>query len=259
MLTIGNILALDWGTILFCAVVCSLSYGLINEHLKSKEGNSMPQQYPFEATIVGLRNLDRILDFMQEGMKEHAELHDGSKTGKIKMLFQPQVIITSSIENITHILKTRIDNYGKGPNFSYRFQALLGDGIFNTDGEKWYNHRKTSSHLFNLNKFKTGVLDTFNEHADTLVKILSASKAVDIQALMFKFTLDSIGRIAFGSVVIFIYTYLLFTKYYKIDRVLGMKLVLWRGKMLNLLKTLTSVKSLSTTHSSTPCGWPSAT
>lgn len=168
------------------------------EYLKCKEGNSLQESYPFECTVLGLKNLDRILDFMQEGLEEHAKNFSGSKTAKVKMLFQPQLVLTHSIENITHILKTRMDNYGKGPTFSYRFQALLGDGIFNTDGERWYNHRKTSSHLFNLNKFKTGVLDTFNEHADKLIGILSRSRVVDIQDLMFKFTLDSIGRIAFG-------------------------------------------------------------
>lgn len=77
----------------------------------------------------------------------------------------------------------------------------------------WYKHRKTSAHLFNTNKFKTTVLDTFNRHCDILVNIIdkhalqpSASgvsldkggEVFDIAALMFKFTLDSIGFIAFG-------------------------------------------------------------
>ena len=65
----------------------------------------------------------------------------------------------------------------------------------------WYKHRKTSSHLFNLGKFKTGVQDTFNVGADKLIDILKKSegKSIDIQSLMFKFTLDSIGLIAFGN------------------------------------------------------------
>ena len=135
---------------------------------------------------------------MQEGLAEHSLHFPGSKTARIKLLFMPQVVFTNNIENISYILKTNMLNYGKGPTFSSRFQSLLGDGIFNTDGDKWYNHRKTSSHLFNLNKFKTGVLDTFNIHADLLLRILRSNSAVDIQALMFKFTLDSIGKIAFG-------------------------------------------------------------
>ncbi len=40
------------------------------------------------------------------------------------------------------------------------------------DGEKWYSHRKTSSNLFNTNKFKGAVLDTFNRHVDILLQIL---------------------------------------------------------------------------------------
>jgi cytochrome P450 len=64
-----------------------------------------------------------------------------------------------------------------------------------------YKHRKTSSHLFNLGKFKSGVQDTFNTNGDKLIRILRESKGkpIDIAGLMFKFTLDSIGNIAFGS------------------------------------------------------------
>lgn len=116
------------------------------------------------------------------------------------------IVITNSIENITYILKGNFDAYGKGPIFKSKFQLLLGDGIFNTDGDLWYKHRKTSAHLFNLNKFRTTVLDTFNRHCDTLVGIIGETcdskpnePVLDVAALMFKFTLDSIGFIAFGK------------------------------------------------------------
>lgn len=127
----------------------------------------------------------------------------GWKTFHINILGLPEVVMTNDIASIEYILKTNFDSYGKGPNFKYRFQSLLGDGIFNTDGDLWYKHRKTSAHLFNLNKFKTTVLDTFNDHMDTLCAIIAnnAEKnvAFDIQQLMLKFTLDSIGYIAFGQ------------------------------------------------------------
>lgn len=198
MNVVANYSIPNWPLMAFGAVVMVVSYAFFVEYIKCREGNSIPQKYPFEATVEGLKNLDRILDFIQEGLMEHAKNTGGSKTARVKMLFQPQIVLTNNIENITHILKTKMDNYGKGPTFSYRFQSLLGDGIFNTDGDRWYNHRKTSAHLFNLNKFKTGVLDTFNDHADKLISILNSSTVLDIQSLMFKFTLDSIGKIAFG-------------------------------------------------------------
>jgi cytochrome P450 len=188
----------NWLAIIFCILVFAASFVFISEYIKCKDGNSMIESYPFETTVTTLRHLDRVLDLMQEGLEEHTKNNGGSKTMKIRMIFQPQMILTNSIENITHILKTNMTNYGKGPTFSSKFHALLGDGIFNTDGKEWYNHRKTSSHLFNLNKFKTGVLDTFNTHADSLLGVLHAGPKTDIQSLMFKFTLDSIGVIAFG-------------------------------------------------------------
>lgn len=100
-------------------------------------------------------------------------------------------------------MKTNFDNFVKGPQMKFRFQGLLGDGIFNADGALWYLHRKTSSALFNMNKFRGVVLDTFNEHAGVVLqqleKSIGSEKGIDFQALMFKYTLDSIGKIAFGQ------------------------------------------------------------
>jgi hypothetical protein len=108
-------------------------------------------------------------------------------------------IHTNDVEIITHVLKN-IETYGlllpslplplfslftrskgKGPIFKLHFGELLGEGVFSSgksllaigrslesqaiDGEPWYKHRKTSSHLFNLNVFKNGVLDTCSSPA----------------------------------------------------------------------------------------------
>jgi hypothetical protein len=43
------------------------------------------------------------------------------------------MVITSDIANIEYILKTNFENYPKGPITKFRFQALLGDGIFNAE------------------------------------------------------------------------------------------------------------------------------
>ena len=124
------------------------------------------------------------------------------KTFHMNLFGLPDIVLFNSIENVTYVLKDNFESYGKGPVFKARFQGLLGDGIFNTDGTAWFQHRKTSAHLFNTNKFRTTVLDTFNHHCDALIDIINGKgkgTSFDIASLMFKYTLDSIGLIAFGA------------------------------------------------------------
>lgn len=59
--------------------------------------------------------------------------------------------------------------------------------------------------MFSRNAFKSHFSDVFSRHGKELVKVLhqhaSKSSTVDMQDLYFRFTLDSIGEIAFGAVI----------------------------------------------------------
>lgn len=185
--------------VVLCSATALTLLLLLTEYVASITGNSVKDSYPFEATFRILANQHRLLHFFQDELNNYKK-KDGKETLKARYLMSEQFVITSNVDNITHVLKN-VETYGKGPSFTRRFTQLLGNGIFNTDGDVWYKHRKTSSHLFNLGKFKSGVQDTFNSNADKLITILKKSNGapIDIQGLMFKFTLDSIGYIAFGS------------------------------------------------------------
>ncbi|PIA57480.1 hypothetical protein AQUCO_00600306v1 [Aquilegia coerulea] len=81
-------------------------------------------------------------------------------------------------------------------------EVLLGDGIFNSDGEHWRRQRKTASLEFasrNLKEFSTIV---FREYALKLSSILGQAsldnKEVDMQELLMRLTLDSICKVGFG-------------------------------------------------------------
>ncbi|KAG8097008.1 hypothetical protein GUJ93_ZPchr0013g37360 [Zizania palustris] len=80
--------------------------------------------------------------------------------------------------------------------------VLLGDGIFNADGEMWRKQRKTASFEFaskNLRDYSTVV---FREYSLKLSSILSkackAGRFVDMQELFMRMTLDSICKVGFG-------------------------------------------------------------
>jgi cytochrome P450 len=134
----------------------------------------------------------------------------GGKTWTFKVMFRPRVYVILSPENVEYILKTNFANYGKGPMFRARMEELLGEGIFNVDGSRWYEQRKISSHLFTHRNFKQRMLTTINKDVHTLVDIVgqvadkakgnsSGAAEVNFSRLFARYTLDAIGEIAFGK------------------------------------------------------------
>jgi cytochrome P450 len=99
--------------------------------------------------------------------------------------------------------KDNFENYPKGKPFTDRLMDLLGHGIFNSDGMKWKTARKTASQIFTLHALRDDMTVVFREHGVKLLSKLEevsnrADKHCDMQDLFFKFTLDSISKIAFG-------------------------------------------------------------
>jgi cytochrome P450 len=142
-------------------------------------------------------NMHTMLDWMRS---KESSLPPNQLTFCINLFGLPWLVSTQSIENITYVLK-QVDMFGKGPNWTSRFSGLLGQGIFNSDGETWYHHRKLSANLFKMSSFKNEMIDTFYDHCQELIEVLNESqrgKAFDIQHVMFNFTLESIGKIGFG-------------------------------------------------------------
>eukprot|EP00005_Dracoamoeba_jomungandri_P004934 CAMPEP_0174254330 /NCGR_PEP_ID=MMETSP0439-20130205/3674_1 /TAXON_ID=0 /ORGANISM="Stereomyxa ramosa, Strain Chinc5" /LENGTH=338 /DNA_ID=CAMNT_0015335865 /DNA_START=189 /DNA_END=1202 /DNA_ORIENTATION=+ len=105
-------------------------------------------------------------------------------------------------QDIEYMLKTNWKNFIQGPDRKEIFQELLGDGIFNADGEIWKQQRKTASHEFSVNKFKGFTSQVFTEHGKLLLERLDAyaqsGEEFDMQDLAARYTLDCIGEIAFG-------------------------------------------------------------
>lgn len=106
-------------------------------------------------------------------------------------------------QDIKHILKTNFDNYIKGREQQEIFNELLGDGIFNSDGDTWKEHRKISSHNFSQLNIRTFMSNVFIEHANEFNKSLDIyidkhREIVDLQALFKRLIFDIICKIALG-------------------------------------------------------------
>ncbi len=165
--------------------------------------DNIPQKYPFEGIIMIATNLHRQLEII--GLwQDRAIAVNKKKSMVLDSALLPCLVVTNNLENVTYILKDNWKNFGKSGNvFKPRLQGLLGDGIFNADGQQWYAHRKTSAHLFKMSKFKGSILEIFNDDLDQVIDVINTSikqydHIIDIHDLLHRYTLESISRIAFG-------------------------------------------------------------
>jgi cytochrome P450 len=160
-----------------------------------------PETYPFASTIRIIGSVDRALDELLDVVREVKKRFD-RKSVILNTIGVSHLVITGDVENITYILKTNFENFGKtGHVFKPKFQELLGNGIFNADGHTWYAHRKTSALIFKLNRFKTSVLEVFHDDMDQCIEWIRSkpkNTPFDLHGLMHRFTLESIARLAFG-------------------------------------------------------------
>ncbi|XP_047329406.1 cytochrome P450 94A1-like [Impatiens glandulifera] len=165
----------------------------------SKNPNKFPRSYPFIGSIFAIyANRERGIQWTSD-----LALASPSKTVVIHRPVFRQIVVTANPANVRHILRTHFHNYEKGDFFNVVIRDLLGDGIFNTDGEKWKFQRQVASHEFNtksLRKFIEQVVDS--ELSDRLIPILSAAAAnntvLDLQDILQRFTFDNVCKIAFG-------------------------------------------------------------
>ncbi|XP_072988116.1 cytochrome P450 704B1 [Typha latifolia] len=164
-------------------------------HRWSQRNQQGPKTWPiFGAAIEQLRNYERMHDWLVEYLSK-------SKTITVSMPFTAYTYIADPA-NVEHVLKTNFTNYPKGERYQSYMDVLLGDGIFNADGEMWRKQRKTASFEFaskNLRDFSAVV---FREYALKLSNILCQAsidnKVIDIQDFLMRMTLDSICKVGFG-------------------------------------------------------------
>ncbi|XAR58925.1 Unspecific monooxygenase [Bertholletia excelsa] len=112
--------------------------------------------------------------------------------------------VTCHPKNIEHILRTRFDNYPKGPTWQTAFHDLLGQGIFNSDGETWLVQRKTAALEFTTRTLRQAMARWVNQIIKTrLWRILEKASAentpVDLQDLLLRLTFDNICGLTFGK------------------------------------------------------------
>ncbi|CAJ1979163.1 unnamed protein product [Sphenostylis stenocarpa] len=115
--------------------------------------------------------------------------------------------ITSNPDNVEYILKTNFQNYPKGKPFSAILGDLLGQGIFNVDGDSWRFQRKMASLELGSVAIRSYAMDLVNEEiharliplaASTARGEFNANRVLDLQDILRRFSFDNICKFSFG-------------------------------------------------------------
>ena len=165
-----------------------------------------PRVWPLLGSLPGLvENCDRLHDWICDNLRQCGGTYQ-TCTCAIPFLAKKQglVTVTCDPKNLEHILKTRFDNYPKGPTWHAVFHDLLGDGIFNSDGDTWLFQRKTAALEFTTRTLRQAmarwVSRAIKERLCVVLKTAELeAKPVDIQDLMLRLTFDNICGLAFGK------------------------------------------------------------
>ncbi|KAI4357341.1 hypothetical protein L6164_001297 [Bauhinia variegata] len=112
-------------------------------------------------------------------------------------------LIISDPLNVQHITSKNYSNYEKGPEFHEIFD-VFGDGIVNSDSEKWKSNRILYHSLFTQNRYKKLVYKTIEKEVrSSLLPFLNhasnaAGTEVDLQEALQRLTYDNICMMALG-------------------------------------------------------------
>jgi cytochrome P450 len=132
-------------------------------------------------------------DFMLELTEEYGNIF------QLRLLTDNR-IVTVEPHHVKAILATQFDAFDKGPTFRHQFKSLLGEGVFNADGEMWKFHRTMTRPFFTRERISD--FDIYDKNCASTLKLartrLAEGYPVEFQDLVSRFTLDSATEYLFG-------------------------------------------------------------
>ncbi|PWZ11406.1 Cytochrome P450 86A1 [Zea mays] len=171
-------------------------------------GLSGPRMWPLVGSLPSVvLNRARVHDWIVDNLRSTGEAAT-YQTCILPMPFlarrQGLVTVTCNPRNLEHILRARFDNYPKGPMWQAAFHDLLGEGIFNSDGETWLLQRKTAALEFTTRTLRQAMARWANRIIkyrlwSILADRCEAAASVDLQDLLLRLTFDNICGLTFGK------------------------------------------------------------
>ncbi|CAF2306629.1 hypothetical protein YC2023_121156 [Brassica napus] len=165
-----------------------------------------PRVWPVLGSLPGLiEQRDRMHEWITENLRVCGGTYQTCICA-VPFLARKQGLVTVTCDprNLEHMLKTRFDNYPKGPTWQSVFHDLLGQGIFNSDGDTWLFQRKTAALEFTTRTLRQAMGRWVNQgiklrFCPILESAQAKSEPIDLQDLVLRLTFDNICGLAFGK------------------------------------------------------------
>ncbi|CAA7262215.1 unnamed protein product [Cyclocybe aegerita] len=171
---------------------------IINKREAAKHGATLPplvQESGLKVIQTMVENLKH--GYPAEPFRRWAEGY--GHTYRIHLLTET-ALFTDDPDAIKAMLATQFEAFEKGPIFQDQIDALLGTGVFNSDGEMWKFHRGITRPFFTRERISD--FDIYARNADRSLKQakkrLAEGYSIDFQDLVSRFTLDSATEFLFG-------------------------------------------------------------
>ncbi|KIK91734.1 hypothetical protein PAXRUDRAFT_148862 [Paxillus rubicundulus Ve08.2h10] len=173
-------------------------YALLQEESKRRRATALgarllPQtrgHWPGNADILWDLISRTETDYIGAAFVDQSKIH--GPVFNMRILWE-DTIITTEPQHIKTILATDFNGYVKGNKFKAAADNVLGDGVFNSDGETWKLHRTMTRPFFSIDRISH--FDIFDRHAETVVALMKQrfriGLAIDFQDLISRFTLDA--------------------------------------------------------------------
>ncbi|KAK3164080.1 hypothetical protein QOZ80_1AG0012410 [Eleusine coracana subsp. coracana] len=180
-------------------VMVSLACFLLILHHLKKRRDGLPTNWPVIGALPAIsKNAGRIHEWLTEflGAAGLSYVIKGPWGSPV------DVLVTADPGNVAHVFTSNFGNYPKGAEFAALFD-VLGDGIFNADGESWAFQRRKAHALLSDPRFRAAVAaGAARKLSGGLVPLLdgvSASReAVDLQDVFVRLTFDLTAMFVFG-------------------------------------------------------------
>ncbi|ONK81571.1 uncharacterized protein A4U43_C01F30670 [Asparagus officinalis] len=111
-------------------------------------------------------------------------------------------LLTCSPDNANHMFNHHFSNYPKGKLFNEVFE-LLGDGIFNVDGDKWMDQRRMAQIHMKTSSFRSSIEECTRDKVSKVLlpllnKMAGSGKVVDVNEVLTRFTFDTTCKLVMG-------------------------------------------------------------
>ncbi|KAM7525775.1 hypothetical protein LguiA_015677 [Lonicera macranthoides] len=165
-----------------------------------------PRVWPLLGSLPGLiENSNRMHEWIADNLRACGGTYQTCICAIPFLARKPGLVtVTCDPKNLEHILKVKFDNYPKGPTWQAVFHDLLGEGIFNSDGDTWLFQRKTAALEFTTRTLRQAMSRWVSRaikmrFCPILKTAQLEGKPVDLQDLLLRITFDNICGLAFGK------------------------------------------------------------